>query len=128
MQSGTYCELVEANSFIGNKHLAYIFVLNEHLPLELIYPLTVTRSAIYIRRREVGWQWPNESIEAKFIEYLCYVHSIREEIYLEVCRPKPYLPGYPEVDYHPKDAPIVLLDDLDEDERPEEPIYTPDYA
>lgn len=29
----------------------------------------------------------------------------------------PYLPGYPEVDYHPDDYPIVLLDDPEEKER-----------
>ena len=112
MQSGTHCELVEAHSFTGNKHLANIFVLNEHLPLELIYPLTVTRSAIYIRRREVGWRWANESLEAEIIEYLCSIRSLREEIYLEVCTPEPYLPGYPEVDYNPKDYPVVIgIDD-----------------
>ena len=112
MQSGTHAEIVEVNSFTGNKHLADIFVLNEHLPLELIYPLTITRTAIFIRGREVGWQWRNELLEAKLMEYLCYVHSLREEIYLEVCRPKPYLPGYPEVDYNPKDYPVVIgIDD-----------------
>ena len=43
--------------------------------------------------------------------YLEQIQASREEIRIEVCRPKPYLPGYPEVDYHPDDYPIVLLDE-----------------
>ena len=90
--SGAHCEVWEVNPVLGDQLLAEVFVLNEHLPLELIYRLTVTR----------------------------------EEIRIEVCRPKPELPGYPEVDYHPDDFPIVLIDDLDEDELPEEPSYEPE--
>ena len=55
--------------------------------------------------------------------YLREVQRTGEEIRIEVCRPKPELPGYPEVDYHPDDFPVVLIDDLDEDEMPEEPSY-----
>ena len=45
-------------------------------------------------------------------DYLRTIQECREEIRIEVCQPEPNLPGYPEVDYHPKDAPIVLIDDL----------------
>ena len=40
---------------------------------------------------------------------------------------KPEKPGYPYVDYNPDDYPIVLLDDLDEDEIPDEPYEEPEY-
>lgn len=108
MPSGMHAEIVEVNSVTGNIHLADIFVLHEHLPSELIYPLTVTRRALYIRGREVGWQWPDRLTESSVMAYLCYVQSIREEIYLDVCDPDPDLPGYPPVDYNPKDYPVVI--------------------
>ena len=126
--SGAHCEIWEVNSILGDKLLAEVFVLNEHLPLELIYRLTVSWRGICIQGRHCGWQWENEVVERMVTHYLEQVQVIHEEIRIEVCRPKPNLPGYPEVDYHPDDYPIVLLDDLDEDERPEEPVYIPDYA
>ena len=108
MPSGIHAEIVEVNSVLGNTHLADIFVLNELVPQELIYPLSVTRNALFIREREVGWQWSDYLTESSVMAYLRYVHSIREEIYLEVCEPEPDLPGYPKVDFNPKDYPIVM--------------------
>lgn len=126
--SGAHCEIWEVNSILGDKLLAEVFVLNEHLPLELMYRLTVSVRGICIQGRHCGWQWENEMEERMVTHYFEQVQAIREEIRIEICRPKPDLPGYPEVDYHPDDYPIVLLDDLEEDERPEESVYVPDYT
>lgn len=133
MITGTHCELVEINSVLGNRHLADVFVLNEHLPLELIYPLSVSWRGICIQGKFCAWQWQNCVVERMVTEYLTSIQRTREEIRIEVCQPTLDLPGYPYVDYHPDDYPvvfgkdIVLLDDLDEDEQPEEPFYIPDY-
>jgi hypothetical protein len=112
--------------------MAEVFVLNEHLPLELIYRLTVTMRGMRIRGRDIGWQWDEPEAEQEVYEYLKEIQLSGEEIYLEVCVPEPDLPGYPYVDRHPDDYPIVLtdemivlLDDLKEDERPEEPTDEP---
>ena len=126
--SGIHCELWEINHKTENRLLAKVFVLNELLPLELIYSLTVTHRGICIQGRHCGWHWENEQSEEMVTDFLTMTQKCREEIRIEVCRPKPYLPGYPEVDYHPKDAPIVLMDDLPEDEKPDEPIIIPLYA
>jgi hypothetical protein len=126
MISGAHCEVWEVNSVLGDRLLAEVFVLNEHLPSELIYRLTVTQVGICIQGRHSGWQWPNGIAEEAVTDYLLSVQAFREEIRIEVCRPKPELPGYPEVDYHPDDYPIVLLDDLAEEERPEEPYEEED--
>ena len=108
--SGAHCEVWEINHFTGNRLLAEVFVLNEHLPIELIYRVTVTRVGICFAGRQCGWQWECERREQAVTEYLKVVQEIHEEIRIEVCRPKPFLPGYPEVDYHPDDYPIVLID------------------
>ena len=112
MITGTHCELWEINSVLGNRHLSDIFVLNEHLPIELIYRLTVTRLGISIQGKFCGWQWDNPADEAMTTAYLRGIQLTREEIRIEVCCPTPDLPGYPYVDYHPDDFPIILLDDL----------------
>ena len=54
--SGSYCEVWEINHETGNRLLGEVFVLNEHLPLELIYRVTVTRSGICIQGRHCGWR------------------------------------------------------------------------
>ena len=126
--SGSHCEVWEINPLTGNRLLGEVFVLNEHLPLELIYRVSVTRSGICFAGRHCGFQWKSEKLEVMVTDYLRTIQECREEIRIEVCQPEPNLPGYPEVDYHPKDAPIVLIDDLPEDERPEEPVIIPLYA
>ena len=127
MISGAHCEVWEVNSILGDKLLAEVFVLNEHLPLELIYRLTVSGRGICIQGKYCAWQWDNCVVERFVTEYLTMIQLSHEEIRIEICRPTPDLPGYPEVDYHPDDYPIVLLDDLDESERPEEPYEQPVY-
>ena len=126
--SGSHCEVWEINHLTGNRLLGEVFVLNEHLPLELIYRVTVTRSGICFAGRHCGFQWESKKLEVMVTDYLRMIQECREEIRIEVCQPTPDLPGYPEVDYHPKDAPIVLIDDLPEDERPDEPVIIPLYA
>ena len=126
--SGSHCEIWEINHLTGDRLLAEVFVLNEHLPLELIYRLTVHQSGIYIQGRHCGWQWDSDRREQAVTNYLKVVQECHEEISIEIARPEPDLPGYPKVDYHPDDYPIVLIDDLDEDEQPEEPYEEPEYA
>ena len=110
MISGSHCELWEINHLFGNKHLANVFVLNEHLPLELIYRLTVHRTGIFIQSRQCGWQWETPTEELSVTDYLLSVQAIHEEIRIEVCVPEPYLPGYLHVDRNPDDYPIVFGD------------------
>lgn len=111
MNSGTHCKVWEVNPMLGDRLLAEVFVLNEHLPLELIYRLTVCWRGICIQGRHCGWQWENEVVEQMVTKYLKQIQASHEEMRIEVCRPKPYLPGYPEVDFHPDDYPIVILDE-----------------
>ena len=106
--SGTHCELWEINHLTKNRLLGEVFVLNELMPLELIYRVTVTIRGICIQGRHCGWQWDCERTEQAVTAYLKVVQEIHEEIRIEVCEPEPDLPGYPYVDYHPDDFPIVL--------------------
>ena len=108
MLSGAHCELWEINHLTENRLLGEVFVLNEHLPLELIYRVTVSFRGISIQGRHCGFQWDCERTEQAVAEYLKVVQECREEIRIEVCQPEPDLPGYPHVDYHPDDYPIVL--------------------
>ena len=108
MISGSHCGVWEINHLKGNRLLAEVFVLNEHLPTELFYRVTVTRTGIYFAGRQCGFQWESEQQEMTMTEYLRVVQEIHEEIRIEVCSPTPDLPGYPEVDYNPDDYPIVL--------------------
>ena len=109
MPSGTHCELWEVNHLFGDRHLANVFVLTENLPLELIYRLTVTRRGICIQGQACGWEWTSP-MEKLVTEYLLSVQSTGEEIRIEIASPEPDLPGYPQVDYHPDDFPIVFGD------------------
>ena len=110
MISGAHCEVWEINHFTGNKLLAKVFVLNEHLKLELIYRLTIHRAGIFIHGQQCGWQWDNPNEESLVTDYLLSVQAIHEEIRIEICVPDPFLPGYPHVDRNPNDYPIVLGD------------------
>ena len=107
--SGAHCEIWEINHLTGDRHWADVFVLNEHLPLELIYRLTVSPSrGILIAGKPCGWQWDFPKMEEAVMNILRYVQEIHEEIYIDICDPEPDLPGYPAVDYHPDDYPIIL--------------------
>ncbi|MBO4519337.1 MAG: hypothetical protein J5704_04795 [Paludibacteraceae bacterium] len=52
--------------------------------------------------------WESTRLEVAVTDYLRVVQECREEIRIEVCEPRPDLPGYPEVDYHPDDFPEVI--------------------
>ena len=54
--SGSHCEVWEINHETGNRLLGEVFVLNEHLPLELIYRVTVSVRGICIQGRHCGWR------------------------------------------------------------------------
>ena len=119
--SGSHCEVWEINHETGNRLLGEVFVLNEHLPLELIYRVTVTVRGICIQGRHCGWQWESQRQETVVTEYLKVVQECREEIRIEVCEPEPDLPGYPEIDFHPGSfgeefTPIIVPLDEDFDE------------
>lgn len=110
MNTGTHAELWLINPINGDKKLADVFVLYEHLPLALIYPLRVTKRGVYIRGQEVGWQWDNPKLEGLIVDFLLEIQCSREEIFLDICDPEPDLPGYPLCDYHPDDYPIVFIE------------------
>ena len=64
------------------------------------------------------WVWATYRVEAIVTDYLLQIQRTHEEIRIEVCRPVPDLPGYPEVDYHPNDYPTIIgLDDIPEEEH-----------
>lgn len=123
MISGAHCEVWQIDTENHDRKLAKVFVLKELLPSELYYSLTISWRGICIQGRHCGWQWETPRDEQAVTDYLQAIQSLGEEIRIEVCKPRPDLPGYPDVDFHPEDYPVVLLDDLDEDEKPEEPIY-----
>ena len=107
MISGIHCELWEINHLFGNRHLANVFILNEQMPLELIYRLTISIRGICIQGRLCGWEWTSP-MESMVTQYLLSIQAIHEEIRIEVAQPEPDLPGYPYTDYHPDDYPIVF--------------------
>ena len=108
MITGVHAELWQIDAVFGDTHLADVFILNEHLPLGLIYPVHVTPRGLWIRKDLYGWQWDNPKLEGFVIEFLLEIQSRREEIFIDICDPEPDLPGYPYTDYHPDDFPIVL--------------------
>ena len=119
MNTGTHAELWLIDHAFGDRHLANVFVLYEHLLLALIYPVTVTPSGIYIRGQQCGWQWDNPQAEQAIIDFLLEMQGGREEIRIDICDPEPYLPGYPAVDYHPGDYGdeyTLIITDPEEDD------------
>lgn len=123
MSTGTLCELWEINVLWGNKLLAEVLIMDEQMPLELIYRLTVTCSGICLQGKPAAWIWASYRMEVIVTDYLLQIQRSREEIRVDVCRPVPDLPGYPYVDYHPDDYPVVIgLDDIPEEEF-EELVY-----
>ena len=117
MNSGTLCELWEVNPILGDRLLAEVIVLDEQMPLELIYRLSITYSGLCLQGHPAGWVWASHRMEVIVTDYLLQIQRSREEIRIEVCQPEPDLPGYPYVDYHPDDFPIVIgLDDIDDSE------------
>ena len=118
MMTGCHCEVWQIDEVLGNKRLATVFVLNEHMPLELIYRISVSPKGVFIRGRHSGWQWDDQKVEVLMIDFLLKVQQTKEEIYLDICDPEPDLPGYPYVDYHPKDYPVVIgFEDLTDEEK-----------
>ena len=81
---GWCCELTEVNHLTGNRKLAEVHIRKEDWPLELIYPLHITRSGIYIRRERVWWKWKCRRTQKTVEWYLSEVQKIHEEIYLDV--------------------------------------------
>ena len=108
MNTGCHCEVWIINHLTGDTKLGNVFVLYEHLPLEIIYPVTVRLSGLYIHGQHCGWVWENPLLEALVNSYLMEIQASREEIYLDICDPEPYLPRYPHTDYHPDDYPIII--------------------
>ena len=108
MHAGTLCELWEVNPLLGDRMLAEVVVSDEQMPLELYYRLSVTYAGLCIQGRPTEWIWTPRTQEVVVTDYLLQIQRSREEIRLDVCRPVPNLPGYPYVDYHPNDYPVVI--------------------
>lgn len=108
--SGTHAEIWEINHYTSDRLLAEVFILNEHLPAEFFYRLTVTISGICIAGKPCGWQWKTPQDEQTLTDYFREIQRTHEEIRIEVTVPEPNLPGYPHTDYHPDDYPIVFVD------------------
>ena len=83
---GWCCQVTEKNHQTGDKQLAEVHIRNEDLPLELIYPLHITASGIYIRRARMRWKWKCPKTQKKVEWYLREVQKLREEIYLDVSK------------------------------------------
>ena len=81
---GWCADLIEVNHLTGNRLLAQVHLEYDEWPLELIYPIHLTQSGIYIRRQRICWHWRNKNDRENVEAYLLYVQQIREEIYLDV--------------------------------------------
>ena len=81
---GYQAELIETNHVFGNKSLARLFLCYGSVPLELIYPVSITRSGIYLRNQKADWWWPDPLLEQQVNDYLRTIQAGGEEIYLEI--------------------------------------------
>lgn len=119
MNTGTHAELWAIDPINGDKHLADVFVLYEHLLLALIYPVTVTKRGLYIRGQDVGWQWEKPEEERQIVDFLLEIQGGREEIFINICDPEPDLPGYPTTDYHTdsyiEECRLIIVQEDEED-------------
>ena len=80
MNTGCHCEVWIINHLTGDTKLGNVFVLYEHLPLEIIYHVTVRLSGLYIHGQHCGWVWDNPLLEALVNSYLMEIQATREEI------------------------------------------------
>ena len=85
MNTGCHCEVWIINHLTGDTKLGNVFVLYEHLPLEIIYHVTVRLSGLYIHGQHCGWVWENPLLEALVNSYLMEIQASREQIYLDIC-------------------------------------------
>jgi len=81
---GFFAELIEKNHLTGDRFLAEVLIRKGDWPLELFYPLTVTRSGIHIRDKTLNCWWPDTTIEQQILNYLCTIQKTGEEIILDV--------------------------------------------
>ena len=84
-----HAELIEKNPPSGDKRLAKVYIPLDEIPLELIYPVSVPRSGIWIQGRPTNWLWPKRRTKTLVTKYLQRIQATREEIRLEVTKPRP---------------------------------------
>ena len=85
---GWHCRLEITNHIFGNRRLSDVFVPHDQMPLELIYPVSITRSGIWLRNQHIGWCWP-KGRKRKVILRLRSIQSSREEIRMEITKKRP---------------------------------------
>lgn len=95
-----HCTLVEKDPFVGERKLASVTESLNRCMLELIFPLSVTRSGICLMGTPVSWTWKDDRKKEYVENYLRQVLLSGEEIRLEITRPVPDLPGYPYVNHN----------------------------
>ena len=81
---GVHAVLIETNHIFGDKKLADIYIPLDEVPLELIYPVSIPRSGIWLQGKRTRWMWPNRVTRRAVETYLQVIQSTREEIRLEV--------------------------------------------
>lgn len=81
---GIHAVLIETNHIFGDKTLSEVYIPLEEMPPELIYPVTIPKSGIWLQGKRTHWLWPNRERRKKVEAYLQIILSTREEIRLEV--------------------------------------------
>ena len=81
---GIHAVLIETNHIFGDKTLSEVYIPLEEMPLELIYPVTIPKSGIWLQGKRTHWLWPNRERRKEVEAYLQIIQSTREEIRLEV--------------------------------------------
>ena len=81
---GVHAVLIETNHIFGDKTLSEVYIPLEEVPLELIYPVTIPKTGIWLQGKRTHWLWPNRERRKNVEAYLQIIQSTREEIRLEV--------------------------------------------
>ena len=90
------CEVWIVNPLNGDTLVGEVIIAVADMPLALIYPLNVTETDLCIRGKRCKWRWLRHRDEVMVLVYLQQIQASREALFLDICDPKPYLPGYPE--------------------------------
>ena len=86
---GVHAVLTETNHIFGDKRLSEVYIPLDENPPELIFRVSVPRSGLWLNGRRMRWLWPNRKRRKEVEAYLQTVQSTREEIRLEVTKPRP---------------------------------------
>lgn len=86
---GFHCQLEITNHIFGNRRLSDVFVPRDEMPLELIYPVSIAPSGIWLRNQLTQWIWPSRRKRRRVLYKLRMVQSSHEEIRLEIRKQRP---------------------------------------